>query len=53
VVRYTLTEGNDRRVFSTLIPVDRAQLQNGDELMLLAPPGRPGRGVVADLYTNG
>jgi hypothetical protein len=52
VVRYTLTEGNDRRVFSTLIPSNRAPLQNGDELILLSPPGRPSRAIVAELYND-
>ena len=50
VVRFTLTEGNDRRVFSTLVPSTRAPLQNGDELVLLAPPGKPSRAIVAELY---
>lgn len=49
VVRATLADGPDRRVFSLLHP-RRGAPAPGDSLWLLAPGGNPARAVVASLY---
>ena len=40
VVRFSLIEGEDRRVFSTFIPNSAGELQKGDEVVLLVLPGK-------------
>ena len=50
VVRYTLAEGADRRIFSTLFPASQGELQKDDELLVLIPPKHPDRAVIAELY---
>lgn len=49
VVRFTLADGSDRRVFSTLHPAKEAP-KPGDLMWLLFPPGKPARAIVASLY---
>jgi hypothetical protein len=49
VVRFTLAEGSDRRVFSTLHPA-RGAPGPGDVIWVVFPPRNPGRAIVASLY---
>src|SRR5438034_10934373 len=50
VVRFALADGNDRRVFQVLYPTSAGEPAKGDELLLLAPPNKPARAIVAALY---
>jgi hypothetical protein len=50
IVRFTVNDIEDRRVFSTLYPHTAGQLQPGDELALLMPERSPGKAIVAELY---
>jgi uncharacterized protein DUF3592 len=50
VVRFALADGNDRRVFQVLYPTSAGEPAKGDELLLLAPPKKPARAIVAALY---
>jgi len=50
IVRFVLPDGNDRRVFQVLYPAALGQLQRGDELVLIAPPNKLTRAIVAELY---
>jgi hypothetical protein len=50
VVRFALMDGNDRRVFHVLYPTRAGEPGKGDELLLIAPPLKPSRAIVADLY---
>jgi hypothetical protein len=49
IVRFTLADGRDRRVWSTLHPA-RNVPGPGETLWLVFPSNKPGRAVVADLY---
>ena len=49
VIRFTLADGSDRRVWSTLHPA-RGAPQPGETVWVIYPPGNPGRAVVASLY---
>ena len=49
VVRFTLADGTDRRVWSTLVPARLAPAP-GESMWVIFPPGNPGRAIVADLY---
>jgi hypothetical protein len=50
IVRYTVDDAEDRRVFSTLYPHRLGQLQPDDELALVMPKNSPGKAIVAELY---
>jgi hypothetical protein len=52
VCRYTLADGEDRRVFQTLYPTRLGVPQRGDVLHMLVLHDQPGRAVVADLYVR-
>jgi hypothetical protein len=52
VCRYTIPDGEDRRVFQTLYPSKHGVPQRGDVLPMIVLPEKPGRGVVADLYVR-
>ena len=49
VIRFTLADGSDRRVWSTLHPAKAAPAA-GETMWVIYPPGNPGRAVVANLY---
>jgi hypothetical protein len=46
VIRFTLADGSDRRVWATLHPANGAP-QPGETMWVIFPPGNPGRAVVA------
>lgn len=49
IVRFTLADGSDRRVFATLHPA--AAVPRPAELMwVIHPPAKPGKAIVAKLY---
>ncbi|WP_428937050.1 hypothetical protein [Fontivita pretiosa] len=50
IVRFTLRDGPDRRVWSMLVPTSAAIPEKGQTLWLLCPPGNPHRAVLARLY---
>jgi len=50
IVRFTVNDQEDRRVFSTLYPYRHGQLQPGDELALVMPKNSPAKAIVAELY---
>jgi hypothetical protein len=50
VVRVTLKDSEDRRIFSTFFPNAAGALQKGDELLLLTSPGNRSRVIAAELY---
>jgi hypothetical protein len=49
LVRFTLAEGDDRRVCSALHPAQNVP-QAGDVIWLIMPPRTPSRAVIASLY---
>ena len=50
IVRFTVDDQEDRRVFNTLYPHDHGQLQTGDEIALVMPKNSPGKAIAAELY---
>ncbi len=50
VVRFALNDGDDRRVWSTLVPASGGIPGSGDEIWLICPPQNPGRALLASLY---
>lgn len=46
----TLADGQDRRVFTAVVPTRLGTLEPGDMLWVVAPPQRPQQAVVAALY---
>jgi hypothetical protein len=50
VVRFTVDEGDDNRVFSTHWPNTAGPIQAGESIELVMPPGRPSRAIAAALY---
>jgi len=50
LLRYALTEREDRRVFTMLYPVRAGLPQKGDELQLLVIANNPSRAIVAAFY---
>jgi hypothetical protein len=50
IVRFTVNDIEDRRVFSTLYPHSHGQLQQGDELALVMPKNAPAKAIAAELY---
>ena len=50
VVRFTLGDPDDRRIFSTLFPNRAGEINKGDELLLLTLESNPSRAIVAELY---
>jgi hypothetical protein len=50
IVRFTVDDQEDRRVFSTLYPHDVGQLQPGDEIALVMPRDSPSKAIAAELY---
>jgi hypothetical protein len=53
IVRFALPDGDDRRVFQVLYPAALGELTQGDELLLIAPPNKLSRAIVAELYLSG
>src|SRR5688500_12199482 len=49
LLRFTLADGTDRRVWSTLVPARLAPAP-GESMWVIFPPGNPARAIVADLY---
>ena len=49
VIRFTLADGRDRRVWSALHPARGAPAAR-EPIWVIFPPGNPGRAVVASLY---
>ncbi len=49
VVRFTLADGSDRRVYSTLHPAHNAP-KSGDVIWVIFPRGKRARAIVASLY---
>jgi protocatechuate 3,4-dioxygenase beta subunit len=52
VCRYTITDGDDRRVFTTLYPTRYGIPERGNVLDMLILPDQPERGIVADFYVR-
>ncbi|HEY7086580.1 MAG TPA: hypothetical protein VH518_00745 [Tepidisphaeraceae bacterium] len=53
VVRFTLREGEDRRIWNVLLPVRRRGIpQPGETIWLAHPPSNPARAIVAELYVD-
>ena len=52
VVRYSVNNSADRRVFKTLYPIRAGVPQKGQTLFLLLLPERPQDAIVADLYID-
>ena len=50
VVRFTLDD--DRRIFSTFVPISAGEVTRGGELTMLASPTNPGRAILAELYVD-
>ncbi|HWP40153.1 MAG TPA: hypothetical protein VNL70_04460, partial [Tepidisphaeraceae bacterium] len=50
IVRFTLRDGPDRRVWSMLVPTSGPIPEKGQTLWLICPPGSPDRAVLARLY---
>src|SRR5205807_195111 len=50
LVRYSIIENNDNRVFSTLIPAGFGIPDAGEMISLLALPMAPNRAIVTELY---
>jgi hypothetical protein len=50
IVRFTVDDREDRRVFTTLYPYAMGTLQPGDEIALLMPKNSPGKAILAELY---
>jgi hypothetical protein len=51
LVRFTLADGDDKRVFVTLYPT-RAAPAPGEAITLVHPPGRPDKAIAAELYND-
>jgi len=51
VVRFTVDDQDDRRIFMTLYPHKMDKLQAGDEMALVMPKNSPDKAIVADLYS--
>ncbi|MEO6437090.1 MAG: hypothetical protein ABIP55_15205 [Tepidisphaeraceae bacterium] len=52
IIRFTLAEGEDRRVFIALFPNKAGIPAKGDAFTLIYPYGRPDHGIVAELYVE-
>jgi hypothetical protein len=50
VIRFTLRDGADRRIWHTLMPTAAGIPQQGETIWLICPPNNPGRAIVAKLY---
>ncbi len=50
IVRFTLGDPENRRIFSTFFPNSAGEINKGDELLLLTLPSNPSRAIVAELY---
>jgi hypothetical protein len=50
VVRFTLNEGDDRRLFQLVWPHSAGELSAGDPIALVMPPDEPGKALAAKLY---
>jgi hypothetical protein len=50
VVRFTLRDSRDGRVFAATAPARVARFEEGDEFWVVHPPRRPGKALVAALY---
>ena len=50
VIRFTLLDGDDRRVFAALMPTHAGIPLPGQSVWLIVPPNRPSRSIVAQLY---
>jgi hypothetical protein len=51
LIRYTIDDSADRRVYSTFFPNAAGSIEKGDQIMMLALPEKPGRAIVAGLYS--
>ena len=52
VCRYTLADGEDRRVFTTLFPSRQGVPQPGETLHMIVNHDEPGRALAAELYVR-
>ena len=52
VVRFTLNDGDDRRIGSTFFPLIAGELQKGDELLFIVSPTNRTRAIAAELYED-
>jgi hypothetical protein len=52
ICRYTIAEGDDRRVFTTLYPTKHGIPERGHVLDMIVLPDQPERGIVADFYVR-
>lgn len=52
VLRYTLRDSDDTRVFTLLYPTSAGMPQKDDELLVVAPPSQPDRALAAALYLS-
>ena len=50
VVRFTIDESEDNRVFSTHWPNTAGPVHAGEAIHLVMPPGAPSRAIAAALY---
>jgi hypothetical protein len=50
VVRFTVNDSDDRRLFSLVWPHEAGELSAGDTIALVMPPGEPGKALAAKLY---
>ena len=53
VLRFTLADSSDRRVFSLLFPNRAGVPAKGETFPIVYPPSRPDRAIAASLYTDG
>ena len=53
LVRFTFSDGDDRRVHSTLMPARAGVPAHGEMIWLICPPDKPSRAIVAELYSEG
>jgi hypothetical protein len=52
ICRYTIIDGDDRRVFPTLYPTRHGEPQRGELLDMILLHDQPGRAIVADFYVR-
>ncbi|MBC8105783.1 MAG: hypothetical protein H7Z14_04265 [Anaerolineae bacterium] len=50
IVRFTVDDHEDRRIFTTLYPHAAGTLQAGDEMALVMHKNSPGKAILAELY---
>ena len=52
LIRYTLVEGSDNRIFKLLLPVRAGLPRDGELIDVLALLDTPGRAIAAKLYAD-